>query len=318
MPQVTSQSLSRENLGGVWAAIATPWDESNRFDEGTLRENVRRLAAAGVDGIYTTDKDGEFFAIELQEFRQVVAAFADEARAVGISTQVGVTWLNTAGVVDRLDVAVRNGIQGAHIGHPPFMELTAESLDAFWVDVAASVPADFGLVHYNSPRLSNRLGPADYARLSTRHAGLIGTKQTTTDFAEFLAIVNGAPDLAHFAGEQALVPFVMAGAKGIYSWLANFNAPYTVQWFNECRTGKWEAAIHRQKRVGQFSGLIEAVFGAQVRRGIVSKSVAAASSFLVGNDRTRRPYLPAGESAIAEFRRRVLIDFPDLLEGLEM
>jgi 3-phenylpropionate/trans-cinnamate dioxygenase ferredoxin subunit len=48
----------------VWAAIATPFDEQDRFDEDVFRENVRRLHAAGVHGIYTTDADGEFYAID--------------------------------------------------------------------------------------------------------------------------------------------------------------------------------------------------------------------------------------------------------------
>jgi dihydrodipicolinate synthase/N-acetylneuraminate lyase len=55
--------LTRENLHGVWAAIATPFDAHDRFDAGVLRENMRRLHAAGVHGIYTTDSDGEFYAI---------------------------------------------------------------------------------------------------------------------------------------------------------------------------------------------------------------------------------------------------------------
>src|SRR5438552_3390654 len=90
--------LTRENLHGVWAAVATPFDQQGRFDEGTLRENIRRLAGAGVHGIYTTDSDGEFYALELEEFRQVVGVFADETSKLGIPTQVGVTWVNTQGM----------------------------------------------------------------------------------------------------------------------------------------------------------------------------------------------------------------------------
>ena len=75
-----SERLTRGNLRGVWAAIATPFDEHDRFDEAVFRENIRRLYAAGVHGIYTTDSDGEFYAIELDEFRRIVTealAFAE-------------------------------------------------------------------------------------------------------------------------------------------------------------------------------------------------------------------------------------------------
>lgn len=50
--------------------MATPFDERNRFDPGVPRENMQCLHAAGVHGIYTTDSDGEFYAIEPNEFRQ--------------------------------------------------------------------------------------------------------------------------------------------------------------------------------------------------------------------------------------------------------
>ena len=83
--------LTRKNLHGVWAAISTPFDEHDRFDEGALRENMRRLHAARVHGIYTTDSDGEFYAIELDEYRRIVDVFADEAQRLGVPTQVGVT-----------------------------------------------------------------------------------------------------------------------------------------------------------------------------------------------------------------------------------
>ena len=42
-----SQRLTRDNLRGVWAAITTPFDDNDRFDEGAFRENIRRLHSLG-------------------------------------------------------------------------------------------------------------------------------------------------------------------------------------------------------------------------------------------------------------------------------
>jgi 4-hydroxy-tetrahydrodipicolinate synthase len=85
------EGLTRKNLHGVWAAVPTPFDEWGHFDPGVLRENVRRLHTAGVHGVYTTDSDGEFYAIELDEFRRIADTLADESRRLGIPTQMGVT-----------------------------------------------------------------------------------------------------------------------------------------------------------------------------------------------------------------------------------
>ena len=74
------------NLHGVWAAVTTSFDAHDRFDPGVTRENIRRLAAAGVHGAYVTDSDGEFYAIEADEYRHIVDMFADEAQRLGLST----------------------------------------------------------------------------------------------------------------------------------------------------------------------------------------------------------------------------------------
>src|SRR5260370_11305110 len=116
VPQSMHLGLTRDNLHGVWAAIATPFDDHDRFDEEVFRENIRRLHAAGVHGVYTTDSDGEFYAIEFDEFRRIVAVFADETQRLDFPSQVGVTWCNSEGMLDRLRYASEQGIFGAHVG----------------------------------------------------------------------------------------------------------------------------------------------------------------------------------------------------------
>jgi 4-hydroxy-tetrahydrodipicolinate synthase len=240
--------LTRENLAGVWAAIATPFDEHDHFDEDVFRENVRRLHKAGVHGVYTTDSDGEFYAIELAEFRRIVDVFADEAERLGLATQVGVTWPNTQGMLDRLRYAADRGILGAHVGHPFFMPMTPRSYAAFWADVQAAVPGWFGLVHYNTPRVHNTQRGSDYAVLQIAVPNLIGTKHVGSDVGEFMAVVTEAPQLSHFTGEHAFTPFVFLGARGIYSWFANFNPRAT------CWSGgiSWSAAAGTKR--GPASG----------------------------------------------------------------
>ncbi|HET8522208.1 MAG TPA: dihydrodipicolinate synthase family protein [Thermomicrobiales bacterium] len=306
-------ALTRENLRGVWAAIATPFDEHDQIDEESFRENVRRLAAAGVDGIYTTDSDGEFYGLDLDEFKRLVDIFADETARIGIPTQVGVTWTNTAGMIDRIRHAADRGILGAHIGHPYFMDMTSESYRQFWLDIAGAVPSEFALIHYNTPRVHNTQTGADYAQLSELLPNLVGTKQVTSSFPEFLSITQQAPDLAHFTGEHALVPFTLFGAVGLYSWLVNFNAPYVVAWYQECLAGNLEAAARRQIRVNAMNDLKLSIFGRDNYHAILNKGMAAASEFLVGHHRTRRPYLPVPDAKVAEFRRRMEEDFPDLV-----
>ena len=47
MNYLMHERLTRDNLHGIWAAVATPFDAHDRFDEDIFRENIRRLHAAG-------------------------------------------------------------------------------------------------------------------------------------------------------------------------------------------------------------------------------------------------------------------------------
>lgn len=305
--------LTRENLAGVWAAIATPFDAHDHFDEDVFRENVRRLHGAGVHGIYTTDSDGEFYAIELDEFRRIVDVFADEAERLGALTQVGVTWSHTQGMLDRLKYVAARGILGAHVGHPFFMPMTPRSYAAFWSDIEGAVPDWFALIHYNTPRVHNTQRGPDYALLQSRLPNLIGTKHVGSDVGEFLSLITEAPALVHFTGEHAFTPFVFLGARGIYSWFANFNPRYLLDWWDLMQRGCWEDARARQLRFQAFMRAATALHEDGNLHGIVGKALTAASDFLVPSNRTRRPYLPVSEYTIAAFRHTVEESFPDLL-----
>ncbi len=307
------ERLTRQNLHGVWAAIATPFDANDQFDEGVFRENLRRLHAAGVHGVYITDSDGEFYAIELPEFCHIVDVFADEAQRLGLPTQVGVTWTNTRGMLDRLQHAAARGILGAHVGHPFFMPMTPSSYAAFWRDVQAAVPDWFALVHYNTPRVHNTQRGADYARLQADVPNLIGTKHVGSDVGEFLSLIAEAPELSHFTGEHAYTPFVFLGARGIYSWFANFNPRYLLEWWELTQRGCWDEARARQMRLHAFMRASSVLHADGNLHGIVGKALSAASDFLVTANRTRRPYLPVPEAIVAQFRCTVQANFPDLV-----
>lgn len=306
------ERLTRDNLHGIWAAVQTPFDVQDRFDAAILRENLRRLHASGVHGVYTTDSDGEFYAIEFDEFKEIVATFADEAQRLGLPTQVGVTWCNTRGMIDRLQFAAACGILGAHVGHPFFMPMTPESYRVFWEEIRDAVPEQFALIHYNTPRVHNYQHGPDYAVLQEFVPNLVGTKHVGSDIREFQTLIAAAPMLSHFTGEHAFTPYALHGARGIYSWFANFNPRYLVEWYEEIRAGEWERARARQERMHAFIEASTILHENGNLHGIVGKAIAVCSPFLITPNRTRRPYLPVREGTIAQFRRIVQDEFADM------
>lgn len=305
--------ITRENLRGLWAAVTTPLDDDDRLDEGVLRENIRRLAAAGVDGIYTTDADGEFYALELDEFKRLVDIFGDECAKVGAATQVGITWCNTAGMLDRLRHAAERGVLGAHVGHPFYMPMTPSSYAAFWEDVQGATPEGFALIHYNTPKVHNYRRGSDYTTLARDVPSLVGTKHVSSDVSQFCSLVEHAPELSHFCGEHVYGVFGPLGARGIYSWFANFNPSFLLEWIADVEQGRLDEALRKQHRFHAFCEASVILHEDGNDHAIVGKALSSVSPFLLHAGGTRRPYLPVREEVVEEWRRIVEERFPDLL-----
>jgi dihydrodipicolinate synthase/N-acetylneuraminate lyase len=142
---------------------------------------------------------------------------------------------------------------------------------------------------------------------------LVGTKHVGSDFAEFVDLVRRAPELAHFASEHTFAPYTRFGARGIYSWFANFNARWLVEWYEAMAEGRWDEATARQRRMAEFIAASTILHGEGNDHAVIGKAVTAASSFLVPANRTRRPYLPVAQEVVAEFRRITLEQFPDMV-----
>src|SRR4029078_6064692 len=101
--------LTKDQLKGLWVSVLNPWDETDGFDETSFRDEIGLLLAARPHGIYTTGSTGEFYALDWEEFKQMVDAFA--AETVGkIPTQIGANWFNTRDTIRRVRYARDRGI----------------------------------------------------------------------------------------------------------------------------------------------------------------------------------------------------------------
>ncbi len=141
------RALNRETLKGLWAAVPTPSTTTGNLDEDVLGRNCERLAAAGADGIYATDSDGEFYAIEIDKFRALARAFGRAMTSVGKDAAMGAAWSHTEGVIERVKAACDAGIPNVHVTFPFWMPLAREDVDRFFEDLITAVP-EVRLIYY--------------------------------------------------------------------------------------------------------------------------------------------------------------------------
>lgn len=306
--------LTKETLKGVWAGVPSPWNEAGDFDEATFRGDVSRLRDAGVHGVYTTGGTGEFYAYDYDEFRRMVDAFADEV--VGrIPNQVGCTWFNTRGVIQRAVYAAEKGIDGVQIAFPCWMPLTDRECAQFFKEVSAAIPHT-PITFYNSAYSKRYLVGKELWPIIDAAPNIIGTKAAPTDFPTFMRMMIEVPDLAHFVGEGFLVPGTMFGAKGTYSSVVLWNPELMVHWFELCERKEWDKAIELQWKMARFSVNVDSVLAAAdyANDPVSDKAMAEAAGFLKGSRQTRRPYLPVPDEQMKLVVDATLKTWPELLD----
>lgn len=282
---------------GLWAAVPMPWDDRGRLDDGMLQRNIDRLAEVPCEGIYSTDSDGEFYALELDEFEAFVATFAKCLAPHDCGVQVGVTWTNVQGIIDRMKVCLDHGISTFHICYPYWMPLNAEDIKYFWHDLAAAVPQS-RWVHYNTPRGHVVMKGNQYQWLAKEFPEqFIGTKLGTQNFLELSEIITSTPQIAHVVTDFVTVPAMMLGARGTYSFWVNTLPKWQRQLMDHCANGQWEEAMKMQAKFNSWEyECIEPIVRQGYLHGIVGKARCAASGFLEDAGYTRAPYHPVPEA----------------------
>ena len=302
------RALSPGTLRGLWSAVPTPWDVRGELDEGVLGRNCEQLAAAGIDGIYTTDSDGEFYAIELDEFRRLARAFGAAMEAVHLDAAMGVTWTHTRGIIERIKASCDAGIPNVHVAFPFFMQLAASDVDRFWDDLARAVP-EARWIHYAHPRCGPALSGADYARLAQRFPEqLIGSKLSERDIIPLTEILMRSAGLAHFITDPILAPGMMLGAKGCYSYWFNTLPHWHRRYMDACLAADWAVAGACHKRLMEWELThMQPIQAAGHNHGIIGKARGTLTGFLEETGITRAPYAPVP----AELRRPLKAAFDE-------
>jgi len=297
------KTFNSQTLHGLWAAVPTPFQDAQAIDYDVLQENCRRLQGAGVDGIYTTDSDGEFYAIELPEFQTLAERFGRMATELGFDAQMGVTWANTRGVIDRIKASVDAGITTVHVALPFFMPLPVEDVYRFFDDLAAAAPSA-RWIYYAHPNCLPLLKGRELARLAASHPEqFIGTKLNAYELSDLTDVFLHTPQLSHFVGERNLLFGCLLGAKGCYSYWVNTMPAWTRTFFDACRDGDhvMARAMHLKLYEWEVNGL-GAIRQKGYRHGIMGKARGHLREFLLGDGTSRPPYSPVSPELITDLK----------------
>ena len=220
---------------GILVACPSPWDEKFELVEELLREEVRRVLAAGYQHCYVFGTGGEGYAVDTRRFRQVVDVFHEEISGRDVSAMVGVIGLSTPQIVERLEYAHDVGFRMFQISLPSWGPLNDDEVLRFFADTCGRFP-DSRFLHYNLPRTKRVLGGLDYARVIAEVPNLVATKTTGGGMAAAEDLIRHAGELQHFMGEGNFPHGAMFGECSLLASYAELSPRMTYALFEAGRT----------------------------------------------------------------------------------
>jgi 4-hydroxy-tetrahydrodipicolinate synthase len=243
--------MSKPNMRGVIAAIATPVDERGEPDTARAVKLARFLLDGGCDGLNVLGTTGEATSFSLEQRKRVMSAYK-EAGLPGDRLMVGTGAAAVADAVALTRHAAELGFAGALVLPPFYYKGVPDDGLAAYVDaiVQGTVANPIAIYLYHYPALSGLPWRAPLIRrLLDAHRGrIVGLKDSAGDLAYAREAAAIDPDFRVFPSTEAVLMEARAGGfAGCISATANLNADLCARAFHAGDAAALDAAVAIRK-----------------------------------------------------------------------
>lgn len=282
-----------KQLGGVLAALSTPFTESGAVDEARLREHIDFLLDNGVHGLVPGGSTGEFAALSLEERKRVNEVTLEHtAGRVPVAPQTGAT--RTADAIELSRHAAEHGADALLVVQPYYEPPTREEVIRYFATVGKE--AGIPLIAYNLPGVTGmNLDRAFYTELLEHTDAVRYIKDTSGSLEQAYDLIFNLGDrLTTFVGWDTLVlPAFAAGSHGSIWGAVNFLPAECVRLFELAKAGKQEEAHDLFRRLWNVLDFLG-------KEGYAASTKAAAELLGVDLGAPREPYGRLPEDKVKE------------------
>ncbi|APW96457.1 4-hydroxy-tetrahydrodipicolinate synthase [Halobiforma lacisalsi AJ5] len=237
------------DLSGVFPAMCTPFDENERIDFETLREDARRLEAAGVDGLVPVGSTGESATLSHDEHVEVVEAVVDAVDDVPVIAGSGSN--NTREALELSERSAEVGADGLLLISPYYNKPEQRGLIEHYETIADAI--DLPQIVYNVPSRTGRSIEPDTAVELAAHENIAGYKAASGDLGQIGEIAERTRDeeFAVLSGDDALtLPTISVGGTGTISVAANVEPERTCAMVGAALEGDYARARDLHHELG--------------------------------------------------------------------
>ena len=240
-------------IQGIIVPILTPMRPDGSLHSDALSDEIERLIAAKVHGIFPLGTNGEGYILSMEEKEEVLR---ETVRCVAgrLPVYAGTGCISTADTVRFSRRAQDFGADALSVITPWFAAASQEELQRHFETVAKSV--SLPLILYNIPaRTGNALAPATVEKLANM-PNIVGVKDSSGNFDNMLQYIERTrhrPDFSVLSGNDSLILWtLLAGGKGGVAGCANVFPRNMVEIYEAFRRGDLNAARQAQDAIRPF------------------------------------------------------------------
>ena len=307
--------LTRQDMIGPWAGLPVAWDEKLNFDEQTYRADLERTCKAGVPGVYTAGTTGEFYAMELDEWKQITRVTVEECKKYGTPVMIGITSTYTLGAQRRAAYAAEVGAAAVQTALPYWMELDDRQVDEFFAAIVAPC-AGLVLTIYETLRTKKALSIAQHRSIFEATGCYYAVKANDGTVG---CTPEGCRQLSDFVnvwvGEDLWSSLGPCGAIGCASALVYANPRLILHMFDLLKQKNWDELKPWTDKIEHLGAAGLQPFA---EKGYTDSAYdhlqGLATGFLKMNPRSRGTYLSATQEDVQQLRAWLAENLPEFLE----
>lgn len=243
-----------KEIKGIIVPILTPMHEDETVNYEELVNQIERLIAAGVHGIFVFGTNGEGYILDEEEKAEIIRVAVKTVNG-RVPVYAGTGCVSTRDTIRMSQKAKELGADVLSIITPSFAAASQEELIRHFETVANAV--DMPILLYNIPaRTGNALAPATVQKLS-QVANIVGAKDSSGNFDNILQYIEktrgGDKPFTVLSGNDSLILWtLLAGGQGAIAGCANVFPHTMVSIYEKFIAGDLEGARKAQDSIRPF------------------------------------------------------------------
>ena len=185
----------------ILATACIPWDEDNNFIKPLFKRQIEHLINNGITHIYLFGTAGEGYAINNQQFEEIVSYFSSLMEDDNLYPMVGLIELSPFRMEEKLNIAYKYGIRDFQFSLPSWHKLSYDEIVTF-MDYLLLRHNDCNFLCYNLARTKRFIEPLELITLAKKYNNLVAVKYTRLTDEDINIFKNNDTPLQLFLTEN--------------------------------------------------------------------------------------------------------------------